>query len=153
MIVMKFGGSSVADATRLKHVAEIVKTQLDKKPALVLSAMGDSTDHLLEAGRLALNEGKVEIAGVEKLHLATVKNLKLPIQGEIGSLLDELKHLLSGISLIRELSPRTKDYLVSFGERLSVRIAAAYFKSIGMNAAAYDAWDLGFLSNSDYVNG
>jgi len=148
---MKFGGSSVADASRLKHVADIVKTQLDRKPVLVLSAMGDTTDHLLDAGNMALKEGKVDVAQVEKLHMATVKTLKLPVQKEIGSLLDELSRLLSGIALIRELSPRTKDYLVSFGERLSVRIAAGYLKSIGMNAMAYDAWDLGFSSNSNYT--
>jgi len=151
MIVMKFGGSSVADATRLRHVADIVKTQFTKKPVLVLSAMGDTTDHLLEAGDLALKEGKVEIKHVEKLHHATIKTLKLPIQKEMSALFDELSRLLSGISLIRELSPRTKDYLVSFGERFSVRIAAAYLKSLNMNARAFDAWEMGFLSNSNYT--
>jgi aspartate kinase len=112
--------------------------------------MGDTTDHLLEAGNLALKEGKVDIKSIEKLHQETVKNLKLSIQKEINSLLEELSRLLSGIALIRELTPRTKDYLVSFGERLSVRIAAAYLKSIGMNARAFDAWELGFVSNSSY---
>jgi len=149
MIVMKFGGSSVADAARLEHVADIVKTQILKKPAVVLSAMGDTTDHLLEAADKALKEGKVDISGIENLHITTVKALKLGVQKEVNVLLDELTHLLSGISLIRELTPRTKDYLVSFGERLSVRIAAAYFRSIRINAKAFDAFDLGFLSNSD----
>jgi aspartate kinase len=159
---MKFGGSSVADASRIRNVAEIVRTHLSKKPVLVLSAMGDTTDHLLEAGDNALNNGKVEIAKIIKLHLDTIKNLKLPaqkittkkesIQKEVEPLLDELTRLLSGISLIRELTPRTKDYLVSFGERLSVRIAAAYLKSNGMNARAFDAFDLGFLSDSNYTH-
>jgi len=151
MIVMKFGGSSVADAERLRHVADILKTQLDRKPALVLSAMGDTTDHLLEAGAAALQEGKVEIDNVKKLHLATVKTLKLPIQKEIDVLFDELTRLVSGIALIRELTPRTRDYLVSFGERLSVRIAAAFFQSVGINAKAFDAFDVGFISNSNYT--
>ena len=153
MIVMKFGGSSVADASRIRHVTDIVKTQLIKKPAIVLSAMGDTTDHLLEAGDTALNHGKVEAARIEKLHLETIKNLKLPIQKDVNDLLNELKRLLSGIALIRELTPRTKDYLVSFGERLSVRIAAAYFKSAGINSMAFDAWELGFVSTSDYGKG
>ena len=149
---MKFGGSSVADASRLRHVSDIVKTQLEKKPAVVLSAMGDTTDHLLEAADLALKEGKVDVKGVEKLHQETVKALKLTaVQKDIAALLDELSRLLSGIALIRELTPRTKDYLVSFGERLSVRIAAAFFESIGMNAKAFDAFDLGFLSDSNYT--
>jgi aspartate kinase len=148
---MKFGGSSVADASRIRHVADIVKTQIEKKPVLVLSAMGDTTDHLLEAGNLALKEGKVEIKQIEKLHSETVKNLNLPVQEEITNLLDELTRLLSGIALIRELTPRTKDYLVSFGERLSVRISAAFLKASGINAIAFDAWDTGFISNSDYT--
>jgi aspartate kinase len=152
MIVMKFGGSSVANAARLHHVADIIKTQLALGPALVLSAMGDTTDHLLEAGDMALQHGKVEIKNVEKLHSATIKTLKLPIQKEINLLMDELKSLLSGIAQIRELTPRTKDYLVSFGERLSVRIAAAFFKSVGINAKAFDAFGVGFLSNSNYGN-
>jgi aspartate kinase len=151
MIVMKFGGSSVADAVRLHHVADILKTQIDRKPVLILSAMGDTTDHLLEAGDAALQHGKVDIENVKKLHLEAVETLNLPIQKETDSLFDELTRLLSGIALIRELTPRTRDYLVSFGERLSVRIAAAFFHSLGMNAKAFDAFDLGFLSNSNYT--
>jgi len=152
MIVMKFGGSSVADASRLRHVADIIKTQLSKQPVVVLSAMGDTTDHLLEAADMALKNGKVDVKGVEKLHQETVKALKLTaVQKDIAALLDELSRLLSGIALIRELTPRTKDYLVSFGERLSVRIAAAYLKSIGLNARAFDAFDMGFLSDSNYT--
>jgi len=104
----------------------------------------------LEAGDNALKNGKVEINHIEKLHLETMKNLKLSNQKEIKTLLDELTRLLSGIALIRELTPRTKDYLVSFGERLSVRISAAFLKSMGINARAFDAWDVGFLSNADY---
>jgi aspartate kinase len=148
---MKFGGSSVADAARIRHVAGIVKTQLTKKPVLVLSAMGDTTDHLIEAGDLALKEGKVDTKLVERLHQETIKNLKLPVQKEVASLFDELTRLLSGVALIRELTPRTKDYLVSFGERLSVRIMAAFLKSSNMNARSFDAWEAGFLSNSDYT--
>jgi len=116
----------------------------------VLSAMGDTTDLLLEAGDSALKKGNVDIKSVKDLHLSTVKSLKLPVQKEVDSLLDELTRLLSGISLIKELTPRTRDYLVSFGERLSVRIAAAWLKAEGMNARAFDSWELGFLSDSNY---
>ena len=154
MIVMKFGGSSVADAKRIRHVAGIVETQLKQKPVLVLSAMGDTTDYLLEAGNDAFKKGEVSVARIEKHHNDTIKNLKLPAKArkEIQPLLEELKRLLSGISLIRELTPRTKDFLVSFGERLSVRIAAAYFNSQNIKAQAFDAWDLGFLSDSNFTS-
>jgi aspartate kinase len=153
MIVMKFGGSSVADAERLRHVAEIVRNQLDRKPALVLSAMGDTTDHLLEAADDAYRKGRVSTEAIEKLHLDAVNQLRLPprVRDDIKPLLDELQSLLSGISLIRELTARTKDYLVSFGERLSVRIAAAYFNTLRIRAQAFDSWDLGFISDSQYT--
>jgi aspartate kinase len=153
MIVMKFGGSSVANSERIRHVAGIVQTQLKRKPVLVLSAMGDTTDHLLEAANDAFRNGIVSVERIEKLHLATIKELKLPAQAQknIRPLMDELRSLLSGISLIRELTPRTKDYLVSFGERLSVRIAAAYLESIHINAKAFDAWEVGFISDSNFT--
>jgi aspartate kinase len=150
---MKFGGSSVADAERIRHVAGIVQANIERRPALVLSAMGDTTDHLLEAGDDAYRNGTVSVGRIEKHHLAVMKSLKLPerSQKEIKSLLEELRSLLSGIALIRELTGRTRDYLVSFGERLSVRIAAAYFNSAGITAAACDGWDAGFVSDSNFT--
>jgi aspartate kinase len=153
MIVMKFGGSSVANAERIRHVAGIVKTQFERKPVLVLSAMGDTTDHLLEAANEAYRKGIVSVNRIEKLHLDAIKELKLSSQAEkeIRPLLEELRSLLSGIALIRELTPRTKDYMVSFGERLSVRLAAAYFKSLGLNAQAFDSWQVGFVSDSNFT--
>ena len=143
----------MASADRIRHMAEIVKTRLDRRPVLVLSAMGDTTDYLLEAGDLALKKGIVSSEKIEVLHLNTVKELDLgdaALKG-IRPLLEELRNLLVGISLIRELTGRTRDYLVSFGERLSVRIAAAYFGTLGIRAKAVDAWDAGFLSDSNFT--
>ncbi|MDR0719773.1 MAG: aspartate kinase [Treponema sp.] len=153
MIVMKFGGSSVASAERIRYMADIVKTQLDKSPVLVLSAMGDTTDYLLEAADRAFKKGEVSVDRVEALHLSTIKGLKLGAAPEraLRPLFDELTSLLTGISLIRELTGRTKDYLVSFGERLSVRIAASYLESRGIKARAFDAWELGFVSDSNFT--
>ncbi|GHU64366.1 aspartate kinase [Spirochaetia bacterium] len=143
----------MANAERIRSMAEIVQAQLERKPALVLSAMGDTTDHLLEAADDAFRNGIVSTEQVEQLHLAAIKELKLPVgaQKDIKPLIDEFKSLLSGISLIRELTPRTRDYLVSFGERLSVRIASAYLESIHINARAFDAWELGFISDSNFT--
>jgi aspartate kinase len=151
MIVMKFGGSSVADAERIRHISGIVEGRLDKKPVLVLSAMGDTTDHLLEAADAALKGGPVSISKIETLHLEAVHRLGLSgVLQEINPLLEELKSLLVGISLIKELTRRTRDYLVSFGERLSVRITTAWLEACGVRAAARDAWDAGFVSDSNY---
>jgi aspartate kinase len=153
MLVMKFGGSSLANAERIRHVSGIIKPLLPLKPVLVLSAMGDTTDHLLEAAEGALKEGLVSIKKIADLHLKTIKDLglKAPVRKEINSLLEELRTLLTGISLTKELTGRTRDYLVSFGERLSVRIAAAYLRSLRLKAQALDAWDAGFLSDSNFT--
>ena len=154
MIVMKFGGSSVANTERIRHVVEIVKSRLDRKPVLVLSAMGDTTDHLLQAGETALKKGVVSMEAIETLHIKTIAELKLSDStlNDVRSLLEELRSLLTGISLIRELTPRTRDYLVSFGERLSVRVLAAYFNTLNIKAKALDAWDGGFISDSNFTS-
>jgi aspartate kinase len=78
--------------------------------------------------------------------------LKKSVSDEVESLLEELTNLLSGIALIKELTGRTKDYLVSFGERLSVRIVAAYLNSLKIKAQHLDAWDAGFVSDSNFTS-
>ena len=153
MIVMKFGGSSVASAERIRHVASIIGAYKDKKPVVILSAMGDTTDHLLRAADEAL-EGKTDIRSIQKLYTDTARDLGLDEQTRknIKELLDELKALLTGISMLRELTKRTRDYLVSFGERLSVRIVASFLNVQGIKARFYDAWDVGFISDSSFMN-
>ena len=149
MIVMKFGGSSVANAERIKHVASIIKAYKEKKPVVVLSAMGDTTDHLLEAADQAV-KGIVDVEGVAKLHKETAELLDVNIE-TIQDLLKELNQLLTGISMLKEISKRSRDYLVSFGERMSVRMMAAYLTKEGIPAKFYDAWDIGILSDSNYM--
>jgi aspartate kinase len=149
---MKFGGSSVANAERIRSVAGIVQASEKRKPVIVLSAMGDTTDHLLEAAERALKTGFVSIDQIEDVHLAAISDLKLDetLKKEVKTLFWELGSLLTGVSLTRELTSRTKDCLVSFGERLSVRIAAAFFRSLTIKAQAIDAWELGFVSDSNF---
>ena len=69
----------------------------------------------------------------------------------IQDLLKELNQLLTGISMLKEISKRSRDYLVSFGERMSVRMMAAYLSKEGIPAKFYDAWDIGILSDSNYM--
>lgn len=149
MIVMKFGGSSVANAERMRHVAEIIQAYRDERPVVVLSAMGDTTDHLLAAAETAVR-GTVSIETVAQLHRRTAQELGIDVP-ELEDLLGELHTLLTGISMLRELTKRTRDYLVSFGERLSVRIMAAYLQTCGTPARAYDSWDIGFVSDSNFM--
>lgn len=146
---MKFGGSSVANAERIRHVATIIQAYKESRPVVVLSAMGDTTDHLLEAADLAV-KGTVDISKVEKLHNDTAVALNIEVPA-IKDLLDELKTLLTGISMLKELTRRTRDYLVSFGERMSVRMMTAYLQQQGTDAKFYDAWDIGMVSDSNFM--
>ena len=146
---MKFGGSSVANAQRIRHVASIIKAYRNRRPVVVLSAMGDTTDHLLEAADKALG-GIVSMEHIASLHFETLRELGLE-SGIIEDLINELTQLLTGISMIKELTKRTRDYLVSFGERMSVRIAAAYLTKEGISASPYDAWDIGIVSDGNFT--
>jgi aspartate kinase len=150
MIVMKFGGSSVANAERIRHVAGIITKFAARRPIVVLSAMGDTTDELLDAADAAL-KGVITLDAIEKLHKTTAVELGVAAT-EIDTLLSELRTLLTGISMLREVTPRSRDYLVSFGERLSVRLMSAYLDSVKVRAEFRDAWDVGFISDSNYTS-
>ena len=139
----------MATSERIRRVAEIVRAYQNERPVVVLSAMGDTTDFLLEAADCAL-DGKIEIDRIEKLHLDTARELGVD-SACVESLLSELKQLLTGISMIRELTKRTRDYLVSFGERMSVRLMASHLKTLGIGAAFFDAWDIGIVSDSNFT--
>lgn len=150
MIIMKFGGSSLANADRIIEVKKIVEKFLNKKPVLVFSACSKTTDWLVEAGNKAL-EGNVDASKIVDFHYELSKNLKISTKS-IEPLLDELQDLLKGISLFKEFSDRIKDRLMSYGERLSVRIISEFFSLNGIKSKAYDAWDVGFLTDSTYGN-
>lgn len=148
MVIMKFGGSSLANAERIRHVTDIIRMFVNEQPLIVASAMGKTTDNLLAAAEKAL-QGQVCINEIRRLHQEAAAELEvdfLPVE----TLLNELERLLEGISLIRELSARTRDYLVSFGERLSIRILAPFLTRQGMIAEFHDAFDIGFKSNSNF---
>ncbi|MGI6680195.1 MAG: aspartate kinase [Bdellovibrionota bacterium] len=150
MIIMKFGGSSVANAERILEVKKIVEKYLDKKPVLVFSACFQTTDWLIEAGNNALN-GNVDASKIVDFHNNLLKDLKLD-GAKIKPLLDEIEDLLKSISLFKEFTSRIKDKLMSYGERLSVRIISDYFNAKGIKAKAFDAWDIGFLTDANYGN-
>jgi len=153
-ITMKFGGSSLANADRIDHVTKLIKSQIKlgyRPRAVVCSAMGKTTNSLLSAGDYAL-EGRVNIDAIRTLHKACMENFDLSenISGEIQFLLDECEDMLNGVRLIQELSPKSLDQLVSYGERCSVRIVAARLNQIGVPAQAFDAWDVGILTDSNF---
>lgn len=155
-VVMKFGGSSLADAARLQHVAALVQQQMQDEgtaPVLVCSAMGSTTNALLAAGDFALG-GKVYMEAVRATHHKACDELSVAphTRAEVDELLAECEKLLSGVSFLGELSPRSKDLLVSFGERLACRLVAATLNLLQVPAKAFDAWDLGLQTTSEFGN-
>lgn len=156
-IVMKFGGSSLRDAQRLTYVARLISKhyELGYRPIIVCSAMGKTTNSLIAAGQFAL-DGSVHVDALRTLHMNTLKELGLSTQGnikeEISDLLDDLEKLLEGVKYIGELTPRTKDALVSFGERMSVRIVSALLNHIGVPSLSFDAWKIGLQTSSEFGN-
>ncbi|MBI4578586.1 MAG: aspartate kinase [Planctomycetes bacterium] len=148
MLVLKFGGTSVGDAERIRTVADLVRQALPKRPVVVASAHKGVTDMLFRMGQEALH-GKINLEPLRERHLKIIRDLGVP-ETVMENLLDELANLLQGISMVKELTPRTKDYVASFGERLSVRTIAAYLAQAGIPAKAVDAFDLGLITDSNF---
>lgn len=135
MIVMKFGGSSLADAACMREVADLVKKALPRSPLVVCSASGKSTNALFsmakksEAGQNV--EALEELRALIDRHHSIAADLfpdGIPdyLEMSISQLSSELEMMLRGVSLLKELSPRSMDTIASVGERLSTRLLAAY---------------------------
>ncbi|MBC6608147.1 bifunctional aspartate kinase/homoserine dehydrogenase I [Hymenobacter sp. BT188] len=141
MQVLKFGGTSVATAANLQRVAQLVEAAAQHTTTVVVvSALGGTTDALIEAGRLAAagsTHYRTQLQRLEDRHLGVVRDL-LPIaeQSAVLSLVkthcNELDSICDGIFALGELSDRTLDRLMSFGEILSSRLLAAYLKTQGV---------------------
>jgi aspartate kinase len=149
MIVMKFGGSSVANAEKIRHVIDIVRGRLPRKPLVIVSAFRGVTDDLFRLGEQAVQGTAPSIEPVRKRHQEALRELGLD-GAMLDPLLSELETLLKGVSLVKELSPRSLDYIVSFGERLSSRVIAAAFVKAGIPAEQHDAFDLGLLTTDEH---
>ncbi|HNU41924.1 MAG: aspartate kinase [Bacteroidetes bacterium OLB12] len=147
MKVLKFGGSSVAKPERIRSVIEIVKPYLKDKPALVFSAFGGVTDSLIALSSAALAgkaEYKEELRLLETRHLDAVRELigiqkQSSILAQVKFTFNELEDVLHGVFLVKERTPRTLDYIMSFGERLSAYIIAEAMKDQGIEAEFLDA--------------
>lgn len=147
-LIMKFGGSSVADAACMKAVAGLVKSALPDAPLVVLSAMGKTTDGLFRAARMAA-QGQLEealeahTALMERHRRAAAMLLPVdraaPVLQEIAQQGGELATILTGLSMVRELSPRSMDAVASHGERLSTLIFARYLAAEGLTVELSDA--------------
>jgi len=149
-VVLKFGGTSVEDSTAIDRAAQIVCSRLPQGPIVVVSAMAKVTDQLLAMGRAAgdadrdvalqLSRAVRERhynAASELLHTGVFGGLHAQLEAEFDSLDD----LLRGIAAVGELTPRTTDNVLAFGERLSSKLVTAAFAARGLKAVLVDSRD------------
>ena len=156
MKVLKFGGTSVGSAENIKKIAELVRSATAEDTcAVVLSAIHGTTDALIETGRTAErgdNTFSEKIDALREKHLSAANEL-LPGDGQttafINETFTELAGICEGVTLLRELSPRTLDRILSFGELLSAHIVSTYFSASGIGNVPKDTREL-ILTDSNF---
>jgi aspartate kinase len=151
MIVMKFGGSSVESAAAIERVAGIVRAREERRPVVVVSAMGKTTNKLLAIAATAIQGNRAEyihqIHDLRDYHSREAR-LVVPLhdRAELDRTLDEnfqeLTELVKGLAVLGELTPRSIDAISSYGERLSSYIVTLAFRHFGMRAEHIDARDV-----------
>ncbi len=160
-IVMKFGGSSLKNGEMISKTAQIVKDYKPEECVLVVSAMQGVTDQLIEtANKIAeglLDEEEIRnfVGDLQERHrVATVKAVtgehQEPVLIDIEKLCSELEKVLIGISYVGELTPRSIDYVMSFGERLSAPIVSGALRSLGVESQWLTGYDAGIVTDSNF---
>ena len=151
MQVLKFGGTSVANATNMSKVVDIVSKAVDRdRTILVASAISGCTDTLIKIGTLASERDesyKTLIDELQKKHHAIIKEL-LPLEKHEESrevcdaLFDSLRGIAQGVCLLGELSPASLDAIQSFGELWSTKLLATKLASIGIATKWVDSREI-----------
>ncbi|MEN8121751.1 MAG: bifunctional aspartate kinase/homoserine dehydrogenase I [Bacteroidota bacterium] len=160
MKVIKFGGTSVASPENILKVVGIVKSKsLNTQLIIVASAMGGITSLLVKSGELASKgneEYKSILSEIEKKHFNAIDQLfsfekQSEIKANIKLILNELDDICNGIFLLQEIFPKTKDFLMSFGERLSALIISESFNANKIHTTSIDARDL-IITDENFGN-
>jgi aspartate kinase len=148
MIVMKFGGTSVQDATAIERVAELVRSRQKENPVVVVSAFAKVTDQLVLMGQQAASgdaDSSLQLLDLlRQRHFETATHLlgqdALPaVRSKLDALFDQLGDFLRGLAAVRELSPRSSDNLLSFGELASSEVVAAALAQRGFDSVRVDS--------------
>ena len=146
MVIIKFGGKSLGSPEGVSLAADIVQESFQKgeRPVVVLSARGKTTDRLIELAEMA-REGRTYSAKVGELFASQ------PIDGAVDFSPEsaELLHLLEGINLLGVCPPAVLDRVLSFGERVSVKVFSDYLRRRGVNALAVDSGEF-FVTDEDF---
>src|SRR5207302_6915714 len=162
MVVIKFGGTSVGAVPKIDQAARIVHSMRESKPVVVVSAMGGVTDALLQAGEAAVagqtQQRDDKLWEIRSRHDRAInelfKNRSVvhELQDTHRAIWEEIQKVFTGVSLLREMSSRSRDLISSFGERLIVPIFAQYLRVLGLEAEPVDAREILITSeDSDFL--
>ena len=161
-IVMKFGGTSVASGENIRHVANLIANYVGQgyRVVAVVSALGEVTDRLTEVAEQAkkgnrdyINEFKQKLL---KEHLTAArkaienKGIREEMEQILKTTIDELEKVLTGIIYVGELTPKSEDYVLSFGERLSTSIVWGALRDLELNAQFYTGGEVGIVTDSNF---
>ena len=149
MIVLKFGGTSLQDGAAMRRAADIVARQEERRPLIVLSAIGGATNELLRLSRVALS-GDTRLAQEVLSELVSRQrwilfdlDLEPDRQRDVADAIErhgeEINDFIRGVVLLRELTPRIQDTIVGYGERLSSLLFTARARRVGLDAEFTDA--------------
>ena len=157
---MKFGGSSLANALRMKNAARIVQRYSHgNKVVVVASAVGETTDQLIEIADFAkkgdLPRARKLLSKIQLSHLRTARMVAgrgdtRELTSRLRQLNFELERTVEGIAHLRELTSRSRDYLLSFGERLSAPILAAALSGVGLSTKALTGAEAGIATDDNF---
>ena len=160
-LVLKFGGTSLSSPNHIRNVAKIVASfSKDNEIVVVCSAVDGITDDLLTISRLIEQKKKDDVTkvlnNVIKKHKQfanqTVKNsaIKKQLLQKLNTDVSELKELVRGLTLLKEVSARSLDYLISFGERLSDDLVSFALQDIKKKSTALNGKEVGIVTDSNF---
>ncbi len=159
MKVMKFGGGTVKDAATFSLAADVVRSNLPGKAAVVISAVQGVTDKLFRVLSATQRDEKTIGPFIKKLkglHRSIVsqavkdKAIAQPVLNELDDKIAKLERAIYGVAYTEEITEKTRDFIVSFGERLSAPILAAVLETKGTAARAFDADTIGMITDGAF---
>src|SRR5208337_2746268 len=159
--LMKFGGTSVADAQCIRRVVDILEEHHGKgdELAVVVSAQRGVTDQLIEiSGKLPTAKDDSGIApliqALSRRHMTTLEGAAPDSVAQVGAEIEEqlisLQNILFAVYNLRELTPRSKDYIISFGERLLAPILSDAIRRRGIASTVMDGCEAGILTTPQH---
>jgi aspartate kinase len=159
---MKFGGTSLATGNRIRQVANLIAKHAgqDSQIVTVVSALDGVTDHLINAAEEAKKGNRMYISDFKQKilnkHLnainEAIKNRELKEETErvLKEMMDELEQVLKGISYVSELTPKSRDTVLSFGEKLSALVVSGALLDTGLRSQHFTGGEAGIVTDSNY---